>query len=158
MADSPDVPRAWGWIALACYLAHAVELLARFPAANLLWSCNVASLLVVVGLLARLPLANAAGCFMFIPGNLFWILDLLAGSELLPTSPLTHVLVFALSIAGVRRMGVPPATWWTMVLGIAAATAAARLVGPESENVNLAFRIPKGWEWRWPSHGVYMLA
>lgn len=158
MAEREPVPRAWGWIALACYTAHALELVLRFPAQNLLWTCNTATLLVVWGLLARRPLANAAGCFMLVPGNLFWILDLLGGAPLLPTSLLTHGLVFGLAIAGVRRLGLPPATWWTALAGIAASTAAARLAGPESENVNLAFRIPPGWEWRWPSHEAYLLA
>lgn len=150
------VPRAWGWLALACYLVHALELVVRFPVANLLWSCDVAAVLVSIGLLTARPLPVAVGCFMFIPGNLVWSLDLAWGGELLPTAPLTHGVVFSLSILGARRLGVPRGTWWVATLAMAACTAAARVVGPESENVNLAFRIPPGWEEPWPSHGAYV--
>lgn len=151
-----EVPRAWGAVALGCYLLHALELVVRFPAANLLWTCDVAAVLVAVGLLASRPLPVAAGCFMFVPGNVVWLLDLAYGGELLPTAPLTHGIVFGLAIAGTRRLGVPRSTWWTATLTMLACTAAARLVGPASENVNLAFRIPPGWEGPWPSHGVYV--
>lgn len=150
------IPRAWGVVALACYLLHALELVVRFPAANLLWSCDVAAVLVSVGLLTSRPLPVAAGCFMFIPGNIVWVLDLTTGGELLPTAPLTHGVVFGLSIAGARRLGVPRSTWWTATLVMAACTATARIIGPAEENVNLAFRIPPGWEAGWPSHGVYV--
>jgi len=153
---SLPVPRAWGAVALTCYLIHALELVVRFPPGNLLWSCNVAAVLASVGLLISRPLPVALGCFMFIPGNVVWLLDLAFGGELLPTAPLTHGVVFALSIVGARRLGIPRATWWAATLAMLACTAAARVVGPESENVNLAFRIPPGWEAPWPSHAVYI--
>jgi hypothetical protein len=156
-SSSTDDVRAWGVIAIVCYVLHAAELVLRFPPENLLWSCNTATLLVIAGLLWRRPLLNAAGCFMLVPGNIFWVLDLLGGAPFLPTSLLTHVLVFVLSIAALRRLGLPPATWWTALVGIALSTAGARLVGTPEQNVNVAFHIPPGYEWIWPSHGVYML-
>lgn len=36
-------------------------------------------------------------------------------------------------------------------------TAAARVVAPPAENVNLAHAIPPGWEGPFPSHGAYLL-
>ena len=91
-------------------------------------------------------------------GNVLWTIDLATGGELLATSLLTHGAAFALGLAGLRRLGLPRRAWWQAVLAIAAVTLAARFAGHPEENVNLAQRIPPGWERPWPSHGAYLAA
>ncbi len=132
-------------LATIFYLAHAAELLTAFPAANLLWSCNVGAAAICVGMWLRRPAPLAAGCFLLLIGNVIWLLDLAAGGQLLWTAPLTHVGLFALALASMRRLGLPAGTWWRALALLAAALAAARALGPPDENVNFAFSVPKGW-------------
>ena len=154
---SSRLSRRLGLGALVLYALHAAELLLRFPPQNLLWSCNLGALLVAAGLLGRAPRATAVGALLLVLGEPIWMIDLLGGGELLPTAPLTHVGSLVLGLVGTRRLGLPAGTWWRAVLVIAIATAGARLAGPASENINLAFALPRGWEW-FPSHGAYLAA
>ena len=89
-------------------------------------------------------------------GNVLWAIDIASGGELLPTALLTHVGLWAIGLAGVRRLGVPrgagPLAWLAML----AATGASHLAGPASENINLSDRIPHGWEGWFPSHTAYI--
>jgi hypothetical protein len=149
--------RRLGALAFLFWAAHAADILVHHSAANLLWSCNVASLIVALGLLAERPLPTAAGGLMLILGDPLWVIDFSTGGELMVTAPLTHVGVLVLAIVGMRRLGMPRETFVACTLAIAAVTALARAVGPAADNVNLAFAVPPGWEKRFPSHGLYMV-
>jgi len=148
--------RALGAIALACFAAHAIDILVHHDAANLLWSCNVGAATAALGLLVRRPLLVATGAVMLILGEPLWLIDLSTGGEWMWTSPLTHVGVLAVALIGARRLGVPRSTWAWSTAAIGAATAAARLLGPPDDNINLAFALPRGWAW-FPSHRLYMV-
>jgi len=143
-------------MALACVAAHAVELLVRQPPENLLWSCNVASLLAALGLLTGTATVNAAGGLLLLAGEPVWLVDLASGGSLEATSLLTHLGVAALALVGMRRLGVPRRAWPAAVVALAVATIAAALTSSAAQNVNLAVVTPPGWEW-FPSHGVYLL-
>ena len=151
-----QTPRRLGAVALVFSLAHVAEIVARAPAENLLWSCNVACALCTAGLALGSATANAAGGLLLLAGGPLWIVDLASGSAFYPTSVLTHVGVTALSVAGMRRLGAPRLAWPAAVATLAAATLAAAFVSSPAENVNVAVRTPPGWE-RFPSHAVYML-
>jgi hypothetical protein len=155
MARRPASTRL-GLLAAAFYAAHAVELVLRTPAENLLWSCNVASIAVAAGLLLGSPTWSAAGGLLLVVGQPIWILDLATGGAFLPTSLLTHVGVAVLSLLGARRLGVPKRAWIAGAALLAAATVASRVVSSTKENVNLSQAIPPGWEF-FPSHGLYLV-
>lgn len=156
MAQAPT--RVLGWAALACYAVHAAELLTRFPAVDLLWTCNVAALVVAAGLLAGAPRPVAIACTMLAIGDVVWLVDLSTGGELLLTSLLTHFGSLLLGLVGLRRTGLPRQVWWQSIATIAVVTLAARFAGHPEENVNLAHRIPPGWERPFPSHAAYLAA
>jgi hypothetical protein len=141
--------------ALACYAVHAAELLVRAPPENLLWSCNVAALLVALGLAAGSATWNAAGGVMLLAGEPVWIVDLLSGGTFYVTSLATHVGVPLASLAGMRALGVPWRAWPASVVTLAAATIAAARFSSAAENVNVAVVTPPGWE-RFPTHALYM--
>ena len=157
-ASCPDRvwPLWWSLVAFACYGAHAVELVRRYPWSNLLWSCNVAALMLAVALAVGWPRAVAAAAMLLGVGDVFWLLDIKAGGELLVTAPLTHGLSFALALRACRTTGVPPGSWLVATAVMVLATLAARLAGPASENVNLAFAIPSGYEKYFPGHAAYL--
>src|SRR5688572_13889216 len=143
--------------AAAIYIAHAFDLLVHaHPPSVLLWSCDVAALLVAIGLLVPLPLANAAGGVLLVVGVPFWILEIAGGQPIYPTAPLLHLVLPVLSILGMRKLGLPCFTWLAAVFVLALATLAARVIAPPHENVNLAHAIPDGWDFV-PSHGLYLV-
>ncbi len=148
--------RLLGLLALACFAAHAGEILATHHGSNVLWSCNVAAAAAALGLFLRRPSVVAASAIMLVVGEPLWLIDLATGGEWMWTSPLTHVGSLALALVGARRIGVPRASWAWATAAIAAATAAGRL-GPAAENVNLAYAVPRGWEWVGP-HWFYLTA
>jgi hypothetical protein len=155
-ARIPRVPTWVGLVALGCYLAHAVEVILWFPWVNLCWSCNVAALLIPVALLLQKPAVNAIGGLILLLGTPFWIINISTGGTLLLTSSLSHVGGLALSLVGMRLMGVPRQTWWRAVLVIALLTLVSRWLPNPEENVNLAFTVPSGYRTRFPSHGSYL--
>lgn len=146
-------------LAIVFYVSHAIELLSIGPAADLLWSCNVASVVVCYGLLRQSAKWNALGCFMFCLGNNFWFVDLAAGGEFLWTSLLTHFGVFSLSIIAMKKLGLPSGTWWRTVVFMAFLTLVSSWIGPyyPELNINTANALPKGFEHWYPSHGGYVL-
>src|SRR5205823_202095 len=103
-------------------LAHAIEILVGYPAANLLWSCNVGALAVALGLAARAPGPTAVGAFLLALGWPFWVLDVATGGALLVTAPLTHLGALGLGLWGVRRLGLPRLAWLAAPATIALAT------------------------------------
>lgn len=141
----PAVPRWMGMVALGFYLARVIELVSGYPAANLLWSCNVASVLVAIGLLYGRPTLNAIGVFMLTVGTPVWMIDVATGSPLYLSSVLTHFGIYGLGLIGVHYLGLPRRTWWLTLLVYTAGLVFGRLLGPPSENINFAYAIPPGW-------------
>lgn len=153
--------RALGAVVLGCWVAHAIDLAIGYPLANLLWSCNVATLLLAIGLASGRERVVAIGTLLLIVGEPFWIFGILIG-DFTVTSPLTHVVAPLVGLASLRRSGSPRGIALPALAVVSLATLAARAIGPASENVNLAHvipphAVPEGWR-AWFSHGHYMAA
>jgi hypothetical protein len=148
---------AWcGALALLFFGVHAAVHVVRREPWDLLWSCNVACLLVGIGCVSGHALPVAIGVLWLSFGVPLWLIDLATGGAMLPTSPLTHVGGLALGLAGTRELGWPAGAWWKAVAGLGLLTEACRFVTPRAANVNLAFSVWGGWETRFPSHVVYL--
>jgi len=80
--------RVLGIVAFVFYAIHATAHLYRGEPYDLLWACNVAAVLVALGLLLRNATLNAIGLLWLCFGTSLWILDLATGGEFLPTSTL----------------------------------------------------------------------
>jgi hypothetical protein len=148
--------RTLGLLAVAFSFAHAAEVLFRGAWSDLLWLCNIASLLLAAGCLWPAPALNAVGVSWLFFGVWLWLLDLLTGGELMPTSILTHVGSPVVGVLAARRLGWPRGAWWKAVAGEGLLIALTRLLTPEAANVNLAFRVWQGWEERFPNHTRYL--
>lgn len=146
-----------GLTALACLIAYAVYELRVGRVEYLLWSCNVATLLVAIGLLFRLPTFNAIGFLWLVIGLPMWVLDMLTGVGCHIFSVFTHVGGLLLGLAGTRQLGLPRGAWWQALAALYLLHVVSRWLTPEDENINLAFRIWQGWEGYFPSHRVYIL-
>ncbi len=150
--------RILGGLCCAGFAAHATwHILAGTPQ-DIIWVCNLSALLVGFGLILGSPLMNSVGLLGLTIGLPTWILSLVSGEPLIPTSLLTHVLGLALGIVGARRMGIPPQAWWMALLFVAAVMIASRLFTSEEANVNLAFGPIEGLSlWKFTGAGHWTL-
>ncbi|HYO78224.1 MAG TPA: hypothetical protein VE010_17320, partial [Thermoanaerobaculia bacterium] len=99
--------RALGIVALLFYAVHAAVHLYRGEPYNLLWTCNVAALLVGLGLVWRNATLNAIGLLWSCFGTWLWLLDVATGGEFILTSTLTHLGAFGVGLYGIRVLGTP---------------------------------------------------
>lgn len=134
----------------AWYAAHGRTL------ANMLWACHLGVLLVGAGVLLAFPTLNAVGVLWLCLGLPLWVLDVVSGGELVPTSLLTHLGGLMVGTWGVRRLGFPVYAAAPAVAGLLGLNLLSRLTTPPAENVNLAFAVWRGWEGYFPSHTVYI--
>ena len=127
--------------ALAClgYAGHAVHYLRAGDLAQMLWICHVSALVSGIGLIARSPLVNATGLMGLAIGFPSWLLYLYGGGEFIPTSLLTHVLGFAVGVAGASALGLPRRTWLAALTYVAVLMLVSRLLTEPESNINLAF-------------------
>jgi len=149
---------ALGLAAVAFYLAHAAESLLRREPENVLWVCNLGTLIVGLALLLGWPTLNAIPTFWIAAGLPLWIYDLAKGGEFLWTSTLTHGGGLLLGLLGLRRLGLPRATWWKATVALIPLIALCRVATPTKLNINLSHAAYPGWETTFPSHLVYILS
>lgn len=174
MADdnSPERSRSSGWRSPACdhgrcgsltslgllacgfYAIHGAYHLSRDQPENLLWVCHLASLMIGVGLMIRVPAFGAVGVLILCVGCPLWVLSLLGGDEFLPTSLLTHVGGLVVGLIGLNRLGLPRGVWWKATLAVGALLGLSRLLPPDS-NVNLSHGPWSGWETWYPVPWLY---
>jgi len=145
-----------GIVALLLFGAHGLWHVIHHEPHDLLWSCNVACLLIGVGCMIEQRLPVVIGFLWLCFGTPLWLLDLAMGASMIPTSPLTHLGGAVIGIFATRRLGWPPSAWRFAVLALAALLMVSRLVTPPSANVNLAFSVWPGWEKWFPTHGTYL--
>lgn len=138
------------------YAIHAANHVRRGEAWDLLWTCNVAPVLLVIGCALRKPRLVAIALLWLSLGLPLWIVSLAAGSEVILTSPLVHVLAFVIAALAARELGIPRWSWLTAIAALAALTLLCRLVSPPALNLNMAFGVYEGWEDRFPDHGLYL--
>jgi hypothetical protein len=144
---------ALGALAIACSVLHTGNHLAHGDHwSNALWACNVATILVGVGLLAPSPRANAIGLLWLSVGLPLWLIDLAFGSPFLATSSLIHLPPLAIGAFGARRLGVPRGVVWQAFAALAALQLVCRLVTPPAENVNMVFAMEPSWQRFFPSY------
>lgn len=142
--------------ALTFYAIHAGYHAARGHWEDALWACHLANLVIAAGFLFDVPRALGVGFMWTLIGNAMWVLYLVEGGELMPTSLLTHVGGLVLAFIGRSRQGIPRGTWQVATMGLVATQALARLVTPPEANVNVAWRAFGNWDEVVPSYPLYL--
>ena len=149
--------RSLALFSFACWFIHGVDLVLRGEVHDLLWLCNVAGALLAVGCWFRRPVLVAIPVLWLSYGTPLWILDMLTGSEIMPTAFLSHLGVLGAGLVALRRIGWPRHAWWQGTVGVALVMLAARMLTPPEFNVSLAFRVWQGWEDIFPDYRVYLV-
>jgi len=147
---------ALGGLSVAFYVIHVSLSVAVEGTDPLFWACHVGALLVGVGLLLGSPTVNGIGFLWYCMGNPLWLVDLASGGRCLPTTVLTHLGSFAITIYGVRMLGLPRQTWWKAMAAFLGLLLVSWLATAPAANVNLAHRPYPGWENTFPGHAVYL--
>jgi len=147
--------RRLGVLSLTIWLTHAVDLGLRHEAIDLLWICNMGALLLTLGCLLEQRIVLAVGLLWMLPGELFWLLDMLTGGEVLATSFAPHLVIPVLGFLGIRELGWPTSAWWVASLSLLPLALLTHAASPEIRNINLAFHVEEGWEGVFPNFIIY---
>src|SRR5207249_4185997 len=105
----PVMRQTLGVAAILLYSAHAVVLIHRGEAHDLLWGCHVAVLFVGAGLLASSARLNSIGLLWSCFGIPLWVLYAFTGGEVLATSALRRIAQRAGPAASARAGAVSAA-------------------------------------------------
>ncbi|MSP63764.1 MAG: hypothetical protein EXR72_26140 [Myxococcales bacterium] len=152
MPRERQITRALGAAALAGAVIHGSIHLARGEPEEWLWACNLATWMIGLGLLLRAPMPVAIGTMWLAVGLPLWVIDLLAGGELIPASVFIHPIALCLGLVGVRRLGLPPGAWWRALLTLAALHLACRLFTTPAANINAAVQVGRAWDRLFPTY------
>jgi hypothetical protein len=152
--------RLLGLLPVIFFLAQTVHYWRVGGMGNLLWMCNVGSLVLAIGLFFdRRELIRAAAIWT-IPGLGLWIRYVLYATfdyEMVLSSILVHVGGIAVGLIVLRRVRMDRIAWayafaWYLIVQLA-----ARLFTAPELNVNVAFRIQPGWEQTFGSYWKFWI-
>jgi hypothetical protein len=153
--------RLLGFLPVIFFLAQATHYWRVGGLGNLLWMCNVGSLVLAIGLFfARRELIRAAAIWT-IPGLGLWIRYVLYATfdyEMVFSSILVHIGGIVIGLIVLRRVRMDRIAWayafaWYLIVQVA-----ARLFTAPELNVNVAFRIQPGWEQTFGSYWKFWIA
>ena len=151
--------RYWlGALCLIFFTVHGAVWTLRGVPANMLWACHIGCVLVGMGFFCQSRLCNSIGVLWLVLGNIMWVLYLLGGGEFDVTSPLTHIGGLIIGCMGVRKAGISRFSWMPALAGMVILQQFSRMVTPEKENINLAFKVHPGWEHIFTSYTMYFIA
>lgn len=142
---------------MLAWALHAAELVYRASPWDLLWTCNLAPLLVAAGCAFGRPVAVAVGVCWLTYGTPMWLLDMLGGGDIMASSFASHLGVLVMGLIATRRLGWPRDSWIAAIAAATVVAALTRLVSPPAHNVNVVFRVWSGWEDHFARHDVYFL-
>ena len=147
-----------GLLAIAFWSTHATTHLVRGTPEHLLWVCNVAGLVVGLGLLTGWRWLAATGTLVLLVGTPSWFVNLFIRGTFLPTSLLPHFGGLILGLVGFKLLG-PPHGDWPKALGLVALLLLiSPLLTAEADNVNLVNGVwPQTADW-WPVPGPPILS
>ena len=149
--------RAAALAPLVLFVMYAAHAAAEGRAAESLWICHLANLLLAFGMVADCPAAARAAVLLMIPGLPLWIYDMVVSSAVDPVSVLSHLGGLAIGIAVLLRQKPYRRSWHWALLAYFCAQAAARAFTPAELNVNVAHAPYPGFEKVFPGYAAYWL-
>ena len=136
------------------YLAVAMQ---RGKAAEGLWMCHVANLLLAAGMLTRKPRLVGMALAWIILGIPLWALDVWRSGDVSAVSVLSHLGGLALGIYAAWRLRLSSNPWLAALLLFVALQQLCRWLTPEALNVNLAHAEYEGWNGAFGGYWAYWL-
>lgn len=137
------------------YLAAAAQ---RGRAADSLWMCHVANLVLATGIFVRRPRLVGIALAWIVLGIPLWALDMWGSGEVIPASVLSHLGGLAVGMYAAWRLRLSSNPWLGALLLFLAVQQLCRWLTPEALNVNLAHAEYEGWEGAFGGYRGYWLA
>lgn len=149
--------RVVGIIAILFYIIHGVISIRAHEGSNLLWLCNIGALLIGISLLLPRPELLGIGLLWSMLGNAIWVAYVASGATFHWSSLLTHAGGLILGLTGARLIGLPRYCWLWALLSLPFLQILSRLLTPEADNVNVAFRIQDGLGDRFDDYATFWI-
>lgn len=146
-----------GVLAISIYVIHGTYNITLQRPECLIWACDLATLLVGLGIIFKLPTMNAIGFLWLSLGVSLWAIDFATGGDYTITSPLLHIGGLMIGVYGIRTLGMARGAWWKALIGLFGLQIISRALTPPEKNANLAFDVWVGWESYFPSYFWYMV-
>jgi hypothetical protein len=148
---------ALGILPALFFFAYFAVALERGRAADSLWMCHIANLILAAGILARRPRAIALAVAWIVLGIPLWAFDLWRTGETSLASVLSHLGGLTVGLYVLSRVRISYNPWLPALLLYLVVQQLCRWLTPAEMNVNLAHRAYEGWEGLPGGYGAYWL-
>lgn len=123
--------------------------------ANLLWLCNVANLLLAIGLLiGHLRICWLAVMWLIV-GAPLWVVDVFVKHQFFPHSVATHLIALLIGLWAIRGRAARRGTWLLATAFGLSVQAICRFWTPAELNINVAHATYKGFSGWFDHYLVY---
>jgi hypothetical protein len=139
------------------FLAYLALVLQRGRAADSLWMCHVANLILAAGIVADRPRVIAPAVAWIVLGIPLWAFDLWRTGDAIAVSVLSHLGGLAVGLYALSRVRLSYNPWLPALLAYLVVQQLCRWLTPAALNVNLAHRPYEGWEGMPGGYGAYWL-
>jgi hypothetical protein len=129
---------ALGTLPLAFFLAYLAVAFQRGRAADSLWLCHVANLLLAIGMFARSPRLVGIAFSWIVLGLPLWAFDAWRNGDVSLVSGMSHLGGFAVGLYALWRLRLSWNPWLAAVLLFVALRLLCRWLTPAALDVNLA--------------------
>jgi hypothetical protein len=149
--------RLLGFLPLIFFLAHFHHYGRQGGVGHMLWMCNIAALLLGLGILLAVPLMVRVAVIWLIPGLVLWLWFVVLQGGFLVTSLFSHVGGLVVGLVAINRVRTSRWTWLHASLWYLAVQQVCRMVTPPDLNVNVAHRPYEGFGELFASYWQYWL-
>ncbi len=147
-----------GILLIASFLVHLTNCFWHGHWYDAMWACHVAALTLGLGLLMVNATLIGIGALCLVVGTPLWLVDVATGAELVPTSALTHLLGWIVSVFVLVRGQAISGMWWKTLLALGLLQYVSRWVTPPHRNVNAAFEVYASVAPWFPSYVYYWIS
>jgi hypothetical protein len=135
-----------GVVPLLLFAAYFAMAWQRGRAADSLWMCHAANVLLSAGIFARAPRPTGAAVLWIVIGLPLWAMDAWLAGETTAVSAASHLGGLAVGLYALHRLRLSSNPWLAALLVFVALREACRWLTPAALNVNLAHAPYRGWE------------
>ena len=149
---------ALGSVPALLFVAYVTVAAQRGRAADGLWVCHFANLLLALGLFAGSRRVIGLAAALLLAGFPLWALDSWRNGEVTLVSAASHLGGLAVALYALSRVRLSFNPWLAALIVFVALRELCRWVTPEALNVNLAHAAYAGWEDLPGGYAAYWLA
>ena len=149
--------RLLGLLPLLFFLAQGIHYWRINELGHMLWICNIANLVLAVGLFRNHVTLIRIATLWMIPGLVVWFLYVVLAWGVFLTSTLAHVGGVLVAMLALRKIGMDRHSWLYSVGGYLVVQLLSRPLTPVAFNVNLSQAVYDGWETSFDSYWTFWL-